>query len=910
MLIASKYPQGGIRLSDPHILAPLFSGGGAEYKIEDFEPVTGVRNQASEYNSRKAAIEMGKSNINAKMESGNATTQDIQQYAYYQQLEGELAAEKNALTTNTTTLENIPGHQNSNLHYVSDNFDYQIISENGQYEIQTWGNKAVNELNDIGYDDNGHFKIYEPPSLLTETSKGISDYIIDFIGKTKGSNKFGKATSNPTKDGSAQVSSNDVFFTTKYSATKAAELAFDEIINDKSYGLKEQLYSKTFDKLLQSYNKETKTFGIEKGVNYNVIDGFTSGEAVIGSIYLAKKKNGTMTNIVQYVEEQDGKRSYYQYVYGIGKDENGKEVKKITGKTKVNANDYSIMEEVAIDPSREVNLSTGEVIDKTYLNVALAFHMGLEAYNRDIAIDVLTKNNPNTDFNQYDDNNLKAMFKILGQETGLKYAKSYGTYLTQVEAQKQTVIEAQTGSSFIPSKNEGNNTGDDLKEYITNYKAMFLNSKSENIFLGHSINGKAYTMEDVAKFSNVRDERTITEHIWKIGYNDLKAFNNRDEARNLKGYGNVNLTEENPNLKVSQNFSNSNGVLMLSAFNGNNGMLTLSPIDFKNFQNNQIVGMSTEVFRTAAVNGLNFYLDTKYNKYLSPDIANSENRTNTAYKQALLKGTGQQVLDMNININRYTVGELLTTSDEKFSLNEQTSKWIYGTYQEINEQVKKEINVNTIFKEPKILGGYQDNLLKAFQEDYYPKIEKMLKEEGIVIRYDETDKKIKYTSDFDANGNPTISRQQLDEKIQTYTMQLISEDIIAQKGNFKWDDNEEVKQVRIGDLFSPKEIIRIFGYSDKNERGMYFIDRNARTGTADEEFIGEGYQMLKNSFRPDDIVVFNIGIEMPPTDMIPGNRSLAKWEQEYYDKEIYNIYNPNSPLNKGQQGVLTATTSK
>ena len=143
MLLASKYPQGGIRLSDPHILAPLFSGGGAEYKVEDVEMVTGVRTQAEMYNTMLSQISQGISNIKAKFESGSATPEDMKNLAKLNKDKAWLVSQLNVLNINTETSKSVAENSFGNLPRVDDQFNVEYINEGGKIGVETWGRHTI-----------------------------------------------------------------------------------------------------------------------------------------------------------------------------------------------------------------------------------------------------------------------------------------------------------------------------------------------------------------------------------------------------------------------------------------------------------------------------------------------------------------------------------------------------------------------------------------------------------------------------------------------------------------------------------------------------------------------------------------------------------------------------------------------
>jgi hypothetical protein len=56
---------------------------------------------------------------------------------------------------------------------------------------------------------------------------------------------------------------------------------------------------------------------------------------------------------------------------------------------------------------------------------------------------------------------------------------------------------------------------------------------------------------------------------------------------------------------------------------------------------------------------------------------------------------------------------------------------------------------------------------------------------------------------------------------------------------------KRVKNVKMREVFTNKEIIRNIGYSEKNKRGIHFVDKKAMSGgKPDEAFIGKDWDLL------------------------------------------------------------------
>jgi len=404
--------------------------------------------------------------------------------------------------------------------------------------------------------------------------------------------------------------------------------------------------------------------------------------------------------------------------------------------------------------------------------------------------------------------------------------------------------------------------------------------------------------------------KVLENHLFPLYYNLLQTLNNNDNARNLKGVGLMNLNDEDANLKVSGHFSNAQGVVVLSAFNGDGGTITLTPTIFSQWGDKQIVQMSGEVFQAAHSNGYGFFVDSEAKDPLTAELQNHKDRLDAPYKQYKIKLRGKDVLDMKININRYSIGEYLSMSDEVFTLTSKSNSGqeLNGTYAQLNYTVKENVNIHTIFSDG-LASTIEGTFMKDYLRYYSPKIKDKLKAEGIEIYKDNKDGKIHYTSKKDASGN-LLSIEELNKKIQTYTMQLISEDILAQRSDgITWDDNEEVKNVRMGDVFTNKEIIRIFGYSEKNKRGIHFVDKKAMSGgKADEAFIGKDWDLLTTSFNDKDFAIITVGVRLNPTDVMPKNTNLTGEQKKYFFNKYREMFNPNSLSNTGQSEIQTATT--
>ena len=652
MLIASKYPQGGIRLSDPHILAPLFSGGGAEYKVEDVEMVTGVRTQAEMYNTMLSQITQGISNIKAKFESGNATPEDMQNLAKLNQDRAWLVSQRNVLDINTETSQSVAENSFGNLPRVDEQFNVEYINEGGKIGVETWGRHTINELNNIGTDEDGNFLEYKLPSILGKNAIGIKTYINDNIIKlAKGSNKREYTTSNPNDTGDAQVGTSNFNYTNRYSALKAAQNTFDEITSDKQFGLKEQLYSYTYEELINKYNSGSKTFGIDKAYFTRFDNDSLSGMTAGSLLYIGKKEN--FTDIIESREDEKGKKTYYKYNYKTVNNADGTKSRKIASQTEVKINDYEELNIVTEDPSVSIDLSTGFITDKRYLNEALAIHLGLESFTREKAIQILSKADNNVNLDVLTDEELYARIKNMGQTTAISYANSYGKKLTQDAANAITAIEAKINTSLKPNNptnaGEGNVTVDDM---LSVYETTFFYKRPEKAYLNHVVNGKAYTQDDKIMFSNAQDMNVVKNHLFPLYYDQLQMLNNNENARNLEGVGRINLNDEDPNLKVSAQISNAQGVILFSAFNGEGGTITLTPTMFNQWGDKQIVQMMPEVFQAAYSNGAGFFVDSNETNPLTADLLKSKDRLDAPYKQYKIKLTGKDVLDMNININR------------------------------------------------------------------------------------------------------------------------------------------------------------------------------------------------------------------------------------------------------------------
>ena len=909
MLLASKYPQGGIRLSDPHILAPLFSGGGAEYKVEDVEMVTGVRNQAEMYNTMLSQITQGISNIDAKSQSGSATPEDMKNLAKLNQDKAWLVSQLNVLNINTETSKSVAENSFGNLTRVDDQFNVEYINEGDKIGVETWGRHTINELNNIGTDEEGNFLEYKLPSILGKNAIGIKTYINDNIIKlAKGYNKKENSTSNPTTTGEAQESKSNYNYTNRYSALKAAQNTFDDIISDKQFGLKEQLYSYTYEELINSYNSGSKTFGIDKAYFTRFDNDSLTGMTAGSLLYIGKR--GKFTDIIESREDEKGQKTYYKYNYKTVYNADGTQSREIATPTQVKINNYEELNIVTEDPSVSVDLSTGFVTDKSYLNQALAIHLGLESFTREKAKQILSKADKNVNLDVLTDEELYARIKNMGQTTAISYANSYGKKLTQDAANAITEIEAKINTSLKPNDNDSDNkTNVTMDDMLNVYQTMFFNKRSEKAYLNHTHEGNAYTQEDKIMFSNVPDMNVLNKHLFPLYYDQLQTLNNNDEARHLAGVGMINLNNNDSNLKVSEHFSNGSGVVVLSAFNGEGGTITLTPSMFNQWGDKQIVQMSKEVFQAAHSDGYGFFLDSDTKKPLTTDLLGSQDRIDSPYKQYKIKLTGKDVLDMKININRYSIGEYLSMSDDKFTIkNNRNLSNLKGTYKELNSLVKNYVTVSDMFNIA-FTRSEDELLINTFVTEHSKEIMEMLKKENIEVRYDSAQKKVIYTVPF-SEGKPKISEEELNEKIHTYTMQLISEEILAQRsGGITWEDNEEVKNVRMGDVFTNKEIIRIFGYSDKNKRGMHFVDKRAWSGgKADTN--RDNYDLLEKDFTDDDFAIITVGVRLNPTDVMPKNTNLTTKESEYYFKRYREMFNPNSASKTGQAGIQTATTGQ
>jgi hypothetical protein len=112
------------------------------------------------------------------------------------------------------------------------------------------------------------------------------------------------------------------------------------------------------------------------------------------------------------------------------------------------------------------------------------------------------------------------------------------------------------------------------------YETMFFYKRPEKAYLNHTVNDKAYTQDDKIMFSNVSDMFVLENHLFPLYHNELTLLNNNEDARNLEGVGMINLNHESSNHKVSAQFSNAQGVVVLSAFNGDGGTITLTPTMF------------------------------------------------------------------------------------------------------------------------------------------------------------------------------------------------------------------------------------------------------------------------------------------------------------------------------------------
>ena len=252
-------------------------------------------------------------------------------------------------------------------------------------------------------------------------------------------------------------------------------------------------------------------------------------------------------------------------------------------------------------------------------------------------------------------------------------------------------------------------------------------------------------------------------------------------------------------------------------------------------------------------------------------------------------------------------------SDDVFTWTSKSNSYqnIAGTYKQLNDMVKNYATIDNIYY--KGSGGSREGaFMKDFSTYYFPKIKEMLIKEGykINIKKDEYGNIIPSSVNvIDPKAN-TVTPEVMTKIIQTYTMQIISEDILAQRGKgIKWEDGEEVKNVKMGDVFTNKEIIRIFGYSEKNKRGIHFVDKRAMSGgEADEAFIGKGWDLLNKDFTNKDFAIITVGVRLNPTDVIPKNTKLTGEQQKYFFNKYREMFNPNSASNTGQSWIQTATT--